>query len=840
MQFFISLVLCLSSMSAFLVNSQELTFVQHDEWGSQRYLSVTKIKEHYYASSYNRAIDVLDPSVTGPESLKGQFVLGEFETKELDAFEDDLVVVTSNGLSIYSINNTTEFTLEYSLEAETLGSFSNSIFISDKLFFIDRNHSIFQIGKANGKYILENVIDATPEEIIVENSIEHILLDDNYIYYFYQSKNVNQTITNIHVDKYNLSNNNLVKHYTIEDRSFYYVDKIDNGQFVINKLGGLLTLDIRGDEALVKETYDENYYTKIAYKDNYVYAQAQAQNIFYTFKIDASLNISLHSTYDFPQYHRWGHELIWLDNKIVHGNNSTGLLELAVTAGVVVDSNYLYNQGGGLGRGVFIDNNYYAPREHRIDILTFNDDKKAVKESDFEQYVSDIYVYKNDFLNRYYSGVAYNSLSTEGDWKSDSHVYNSFYGAFVFNDDFAFALGENNGTVRLKLDGPLSFLESTDIIATPEAACESEPLVILPTKLIRFDSCADLVHIYNSTEDDFSFIKSLPYTEFDYIERIPSKGEYFYIVDSTGIHVHTLTEANELSETSLITHSVDNSVMFSEVHDNYLFVLTQFQMFIYDVTNAASPRYISTVDYSDNYSTPPKVSLSGNKLALTFYLISKVRFYELNRAPAAQKTHLIVDEDSSINFIDNFIDAEGDQLSFEIITEPSSGSVNFDNGAHYVPSVNFYGADEFTIKVSDEHGNAIEQIMTTFVTEIDDMPLIEAIAVDVVHEGSYSGTLPVVDVDGDSMQYTLVSDVTNGVLTLASNGEYSYSANDGFSGEDFFTFEGSDGKNSIQSMVTFDVQIAPSESSSGGSIHYFYIIVLFMILFFRVKSKVAK
>lgn len=92
------------------------------------------------------------------------------------------------------------------------------------------------------------------------------------------------------------------------------------------------------------------------------------------------------------------------------------------------------------------------------------------------------------------------------------------------------------------------------------------------------------------------------------------------------------------------------------------------------------------------------------------------------------------------------------------------------------------------------------------------------------------------DVDGDALTYSLVSDVSNGTLSLSTSGEYSYAANTGYSGADSFTYEMNDGTSVAQDMVTLSVQ-APKEESSGGSFGTLLLLTLMLSGVARIKRK---
>lgn len=70
------------------------------------------------------------------------------------------------------------------------------------------------------------------------------------------------------------------------------------------------------------------------------------------------------------------------------------------------------------------------------------------------------------------------------------------------------------------------------------------------------------------------------------------------------------------------------------------------------------------------------------------------------------------------------------------------------------------------------------------------------------------------DSDGDSLTAQLVTNVSNGALTLNSNGSFSYAPNSGFIGEDSFTYKASDGtQTSGSATVTINV------TGTGTSMH---------------------
>ena len=73
---------------------------------------------------------------------------------------------------------------------------------------------------------------------------------------------------------------------------------------------------------------------------------------------------------------------------------------------------------------------------------------------------------------------------------------------------------------------------------------------------------------------------------------------------------------------------------------------------------------------------------------------------------------------------------------------------------------------------------------------------------------TYTGTLKGADADGDKLTFAATTQPTNGVLTLKSDGSFTYLPNAEFTGSDKFSFNASDSKNTSQIVdVTITVDL---------------------------------
>ncbi|RVB37832.1 cadherin-like domain-containing protein, partial [Mesorhizobium sp. M7A.F.Ca.CA.001.06.1.1] len=123
-----------------------------------------------------------------------------------------------------------------------------------------------------------------------------------------------------------------------------------------------------------------------------------------------------------------------------------------------------------------------------------------------------------------------------------------------------------------------------------------------------------------------------------------------------------------------------------------------------------------------------------------------------------------------------------------LVTEPTNGTLtlNPDGSFTYAPKANFFGTDSFTYRASD--GTAESNIATVAltITPVNDAP----VAADDIAYVAEDGSLVVSilandsDVDGDALTPVLVSEPTNGTLTLNPDGSFTYAPKANFFGTD--------------------------------------------------------
>ena len=79
----------------------------------------------------------------------------------------------------------------------------------------------------------------------------------------------------------------------------------------------------------------------------------------------------------------------------------------------------------------------------------------------------------------------------------------------------------------------------------------------------------------------------------------------------------------------------------------------------------------------------------------------------MNLAPDAKNDAATTDEDKAvtIDVLANDVDPDGDALTLAIASGPANGEVEIRDGhVVYTPDDGFFGADDFTYRITDEGG----------------------------------------------------------------------------------------------------------------------------------------
>ncbi|MDR6265897.1 Ig-like domain-containing protein [Roseobacter sp. N2S] len=175
----------------------------------------------------------------------------------------------------------------------------------------------------------------------------------------------------------------------------------------------------------------------------------------------------------------------------------------------------------------------------------------------------------------------------------------------------------------------------------------------------------------------------------------------------------------------------------------------------------------------------------------------------VNDAPVAQAATVTGDEDTIISGTVVATDVEGDSLTYSLVTDGTNGSVALraDGSYAYTPSSNFNGTDSFTFSVSDGNGGTDTQTISITVDAVNDAPVALTVEGNLLEDGALNANLVATDIDGDTLTFTLQSSTSNGTLTLATDGSYTYTPAADFNGSDSFTYTVSDGNGATDTQT---------------------------------------
>nr|OEJ72561.1 hypothetical protein BH720_23960 [Desertifilum tharense IPPAS B-1220] len=194
----------------------------------------------------------------------------------------------------------------------------------------------------------------------------------------------------------------------------------------------------------------------------------------------------------------------------------------------------------------------------------------------------------------------------------------------------------------------------------------------------------------------------------------------------------------------------------------------------------------------------------------------------VNQPPVANDNSYSVNANSVLTIpvatgvLSNDTDPENDPLSAILETAPANGSLtlNADGSFSYTPNPNFTGSDRFTYRANDGSLNSNLATVTLTVDSVNQPPVANeneytlnqntVLAVNVA-DGVLSNDT---DPENDPLSAILVSNPTNGTLTLNPDGSFTYTPNPDFSGTDSFTYLANDGTND-SNIVTVSLTVNP-------------------------------
>lgn len=193
------------------------------------------------------------------------------------------------------------------------------------------------------------------------------------------------------------------------------------------------------------------------------------------------------------------------------------------------------------------------------------------------------------------------------------------------------------------------------------------------------------------------------------------------------------------------------------------------------------------------------MSLVDGRLALTHEKFTKMFLVGApNNTPTAGNDALFTSEDvaATINVLGNDSDLDGNNLSVTSTSVPLHGTVtiNANNTLTYQPTANYFGTDRFTYEVSDGRGGVATATVDVMVNAVNDPPIASGNRLALNEDTQLSDRTVGVDPDGSQVTFQLLTVPANGDLQFdTTNGNFTYTPNSNFFGEDAFIYTVNDG-----------------------------------------------
>jgi Bacterial Ig domain len=168
---------------------------------------------------------------------------------------------------------------------------------------------------------------------------------------------------------------------------------------------------------------------------------------------------------------------------------------------------------------------------------------------------------------------------------------------------------------------------------------------------------------------------------------------------------------------------------------------------------------------------------------------------------------------------------DGDPLTVKAIAQPKYGTLvlNADGSFSYTPRAKFAGLDKFTYVVNDGTGNSNTATVNITIkpnAKVQHAPVVRNLKLKAEQNQVVQGSVMAVanDADGDALTAQLVTGPSEGRLTFNSDGTFSYTPAEGFTGVVKFTFRVHDGKKRSNMATVFITLEAPAQAAAPTSV----------------------
>lgn len=214
--------------------------------------------------------------------------------------------------------------------------------------------------------------------------------------------------------------------------------------------------------------------------------------------------------------------------------------------------------------------------------------------------------------------------------------------------------------------------------------------------------------------------------------------------------------------------------------------------------------YARDAAHSENSASPARVTITVGTT---------------NDAPVATPITINVAIDTVFEGGLSGTDTEGDSLTFAAgSTSAGHGtvSINSDGSFTYTPGPGYAGPDTFSFNVDDGTSTSADALVRVNVgSGSNHAPVPTSVSINATQDTVFAGSLGAFDADGDPLTFNQGSTVAaHGTVSIALNGDFTYTPNVGYVGADSFSFEASDGVFSSTSDGLVSIQVASTGNTA--------------------------
>ncbi len=242
-----------------------------------------------------------------------------------------------------------------------------------------------------------------------------------------------------------------------------------------------------------------------------------------------------------------------------------------------------------------------------------------------------------------------------------------------------------------------------------------------------------------------------------------------------------------------------------------------------------------TVNTDCTASFTPNTNLNGSYnlsfrvfdgSAYSAYQTIAVTINKLNDVPVVTDVAKSLNEDNNANAVLSGSDADGDTLSYSVVSGPAHGTAVLDGAVlTYTPTLNWNGVDTLTYIASDGTASSNLGTVTLTVNAVNDLPVISAEYVNIEKGLRTFVDLNVTDVDNTEFTFNISSATAAGSIQDldTSTGSFYYMPAENFTGDDSMTYSVRDGSAYVSETLSFHVAASHSAPGNGvGTLDWTY------------------